>query len=105
MSRIIRLNKLVANKEEIVFYPYRKAEVRGLIEINAESEDEIRDYKNFQEVLCKMTTKVYSDGKLVEPNRVITPDNHTCFMVGSKTAIMFSDWEIRIGTEMVVRNW
>ena len=104
MSRIIRLNKIVANGEEIVFYPYRTAGVCGLIEINAETEDEMRDYKNLQETLCKMATKVYSDGKLVEPNRVITPDNHTCFMVG-KTAIMFSDWEIRIGTEMVVRNW
>ena len=51
-----------------------------------------------------MTTKVYSDGKLIEPNRVITPDNRTCFMI-DKTAIMFSDWEIRIGTEMIVRNW
>ena len=53
MSRIIRLNKLVANGEEIVFYPYRKAEVRGLIEINAESEEEMRDYKNSKKFYVK----------------------------------------------------
>jgi len=52
-----------------------------------------------------MVTKVLSQkGELVEPTCRIEPDNHTCFMVGD-TAIMFSDWEIRIGTKLVVKNW
>lgn len=76
-----------------------------MIEIKCESSDEMENYRNLENRLCKMVTKVLSSkGELVEPTGKITPDNHTCFMVGD-TAIMFSDWEIRIGTELVVKNW
>ncbi len=105
MSRIINVDRLVAGREEVVFYPYRRANVLGVVEIHAETEEERRDYRLAQERLCKMVTKVVNQkGELVEPNGVTTPDNHTCFMVG-KTAIMFSDWEVRIGTDLVVENW
>jgi len=65
----------------------------------------MKNYREPEKRLCKMVTKVLSSkGELVEPTGEITPDNHTCFMVGD-TDIMFSDWEIRIGTELVVENW
>lgn len=62
-------------------------------------------YGKLENRLCKMVTKVLSSkGELVELTGEITPNNHICFMVGD-TAIMFSDWEIRIGTELVVKSW
>jgi len=61
------LNRLEARGKEVIFYPYRRAQVYGMIEIKCESSEERDNY------------------------REITSDNHTCFMVGD-TAIMFSAW-------------
>jgi len=100
------LNRLETSGKEVVFYPYRRAQVYGVIEIKCESSDEIEDYRKLQNRLCKMTTKVFSSkGEIVdiEAGKIVSPDNHTCFMVGD-TAIMFSGWTITIGTELVVEN-
>jgi len=103
---MFNLNRLAVEGQEVIFYPYRRAQVYPVIEIRCESPDEMENYRRLESRLCKMVTKVFSDseGELVEPTGEITPDNHTCFMVGG-TAIMFSDWKIRIGTELVERNW
>ena len=75
-------------KEGLVAYGYRKAIVRGGVQITPEWED----YKELQDRLCKATG--------------VTPDNHTCFR-NNEISIMFSDGNITIASPeaLVEENW
>lgn len=108
---MVKLNRLALNhlvkNEEIVLYPYRTASVKSaLIEINAESEEERKNVQHLQEMLCEKVTKIYSPEKkgIHEIKKPVEPDNHTCFQVGDMV-IMFNDWSVFIGTDIVIKNW
>ena len=77
MEDIILLNQLGLYKEEIKYYPYRKALLKcSLIELPIND-----DTREIQQILCKKVGAY--------------PDNHTVFVIGD-IAIAFSDG-IQIG--------
>ena len=105
-NSMIKANMLAIKREgkDIVFYPYRTAQVLdAALKICCETNEERKECRDFREYLCRKANKAYRNGKLEEVSGV-EPDNHICFLVGD-VAVMFSDGRVRIGTKLEVRNW
>ena len=100
---MLELNMIELKHCDVIYYPYRKGMVNGtIITFNCETEDEREEYQEIQQTLAKKVTKVFSDNNIVNNTNVIVPDNHTCYQVG-KIALMFSDYKIIIGSNVIIQ--
>lgn len=90
----------------ITFYPYRKARIRNII-MTIEGLDSMNYMKELK-YLCKNVTIKYDpqakDFVKVDDKNKVEPDNHVVFTIGG-IAIMFTDNNIWIGTDIEIGNW
>ena len=79
---------------KVIHYPYRTAQVVGrFLAVGSDDGD-------FWDDLHVQLTKIVGNN---------SPDNHECFELknemGDSLYVMFSDWKVYVGSDLVVKPW